>query len=88
MLQVGIADEATNTPYFLHLPKIHLSEHVQCRVAPKGANDKTKAEELQAWCHGQVWDNVESRPPWKVIVQRQEDYPIFEDISLYFHHAL
>lgn len=27
-------------------------------------------------------------PPWKVIVQRQEDHPIFEDISLYFHHAL
>ncbi|KAJ4314274.1 Alcohol acetyltransferase [Fusarium piperis] len=88
MLRVGIVDEDTNNAHFTHIREVNLDEHVQFRDIPDEENYEDTFEDTQAWCHDQLWSNVESRPPWRIIVLRPGSNPSFEDVIFSFHHSL
>ena len=87
MLRVGIADEDTNNAHFTHIREINLNEHVEFREIPDEEDYEKTLEDVQAWCHDQLWSNVASRPPWRIIVLRPGSNPSFEDIIFSFHHT-
>ncbi|KAM5354503.1 hypothetical protein ACJ41O_001150 [Fusarium nematophilum] len=88
MLRVGILGEDTNTAHFSHIHEINLDNHVEFRVVPDADDYEKTLEEIQAWCHDQLWQDVETRPPWRIIVLRPGANPAFEDVIFSFHHSL
>ncbi|KAI5458709.1 alcohol acetyltransferase [Mariannaea sp. PMI_226] len=89
MLRVGIIGEDTNTPKFVHVPQVDLLNHVVFRSLPAGEDYETGLDLLHAWCHDQLWPEVQTLPPWRVIVVRPDvANPGFEDVVFSFHHSL
>lgn len=88
MLRVGIADEDTNHAHFTHIREVDLDELVEFRHVPDGEDYERTLQDVHAWCHDQLWPQVESRPPWRIIVLRPGSKPSFEDVIFSFHHSL
>ncbi|KAF5022502.1 hypothetical protein F66182_5474 [Fusarium sp. NRRL 66182] len=87
MLRVGITGEDTNYAHFTFIPELNLAELVEFRTVAESNYEKT-LEDVQAWCHDQLWPSIEARPPWRIIVLRPGETPAFEDVILSFHHSL
>ncbi|KAH7131527.1 alcohol acetyltransferase [Dactylonectria estremocensis] len=91
MLRVGIVGEDTDAAHFSHVAEVDLQKHVGVRTLPAGDGYETGLEAVQAWCHDQLWPDIETRPPWRVIIVRpemDEGREPFEDIVFAFHHSL
>ncbi|KAF7548495.1 hypothetical protein G7Z17_g7023 [Cylindrodendrum hubeiense] len=92
MLRVGILGEKTNTARFSHVPEIDLWKHVGIRTLPAGDEYDTGVSAVHAWCHDQLWPDIETQPPWRVVVVRPETIgpgqEPFEDIIFAYHHSL
>lgn len=93
MLRVGIRGEDTNTPEFVSVPSLDLQDHVTFRSLPADEHYETGVSDVHAWCHDQLWPDVETRPPWGVVVVRPDANAgnpefNFEDIVFSFHHSL
>lgn len=94
MLRVGIRGEGDMEAYFTHVPEMRLSDFVEFRTwGPEEDHDKC-LNDLHCELHDQFWQNIETRPPWRVVVGRpsgvREDNgaPLFENIVFAFHHSL
>ncbi|KAM0555816.1 hypothetical protein ACHAPJ_006213 [Fusarium lateritium] len=87
MLRVGIQDEGTNSPAFTHIPEMILDEFVEFETCSDGSYEKA-VDDAHARSHDQIFQNVESRPPWRIFVLRPGETPEFEDVVFSFHHAL
>ncbi|KAJ4257336.1 Alcohol acetyltransferase [Fusarium torreyae] len=87
MLRVGIQDEGTSSPAFTHIPEMNIDEFVEFGTCSDGNYEKA-VEDVHAWSHDQMFQNVESRPPWRIFVLRADENPAFEDVVFSFHHAL
>lgn len=88
MLRVGILGEDTNDAHFSYIPEINLAKHVEFRTLPAGEEYGRHVEILQAWCHDQLWKDIETCPPWRIVVARPDERPGFEDIFFSYHHSL
>ncbi|VUC26237.1 unnamed protein product [Clonostachys rosea] len=94
MLQVGIIGQETNGPAFAHLPEIDLRDHFELRSQKHATVDEYEAKvaETQGWLHDQLWPNIESKAPWKVLALQPEDNKLFQepiiDICFAYHHSL
>ncbi|KAF4456943.1 alcohol acetyltransferase [Fusarium albosuccineum] len=88
MLRVGIINEVTTEAQFVHIPEINLNELVEFRTVPRGEDYNKTIDDVQAWCHDQMYKNIESRPPWRIIVLRPASNPTFEDVIFSFHHSI
>ncbi|KAH7127538.1 alcohol acetyltransferase [Dactylonectria macrodidyma] len=89
MLRVGIIGEDTDAAHFSHVAEVDLQKHVGFRTLPAGGHGyEAGLEAVHAWCHDQLWPDIETRPPWRVIVVRPEGGEPFEDIVFAFHHSL
>ncbi|KAF4968754.1 hypothetical protein FSARC_3883 [Fusarium sarcochroum] len=87
MLRVGIQGEGTNNPHFTHIPEMNLDEFIEFGACSDGSYEKA-VEDVHAWSHNQQFQDVESRPPWRVFVLRPGGSPAFEDVVFSFHHSL
>ncbi|KAM0343384.1 hypothetical protein ACHAPU_008564 [Fusarium lateritium] len=87
ILRVGIQDEGSTTASFTHVPEIKLTDFVEFRTCSEENYEKS-LEDVHCWCHDQFWQDIETRPPWRVIVLRPGETPGFEDVVFAFHHSL
>ncbi|KAF4951261.1 hypothetical protein FGADI_7607 [Fusarium gaditjirri] len=94
MLRVGIQGEGSMEAYFTHVPEMRLSDFVDFRTwGPEQDHDKC-LNDLHCELHDQFWQNIETRPPWRVVVGRpsaireENEAPLFENIVFAFHHSL
>jgi hypothetical protein len=91
MLRVGIANtQNANSAFFTHQPSINLHNHVRL-VTATGSEDtfNTESARIQAQIHSESWQDLESSPPWRVVIVRPaSDAADYEDIIFFFHHAL
>lgn len=92
MLRVGIAKEATNDAHFVHVPSLDLDEHVtivQLRCESKEALN-SEVSRRQAVEHNRLWDEPAKRPPWRVIIFRNDSPTtgVSEDLMFSFHHSI
>lgn len=92
MLRVGILGHDTSTAQFSHIPEIDLWKHVGIRTLPGGDGYDAALTAVHAWCHDQLFPDVETLPPWRVIIVRPETFgpgeEPFEDIIFAYHHSL
>ncbi|KAF4979609.1 hypothetical protein FZEAL_4238 [Fusarium zealandicum] len=88
MLRVGIHGEETNTAHFTPISEVDLRKQAEFRTAPDGKDFDKALDDVQAWCHDQLFEKVETRPPWRIIVLRPDTDATFEDIVFSFHHSL
>lgn len=101
-MRVGLIDEDTNRPAYVHVPSIDLSRHV-CWLEPLDVEDMDVAMETELTMQLSTrWENLDRQPPWKVTVfiirePNQDDgtKPNGPDVTaaaieiLYtYHHAL
>jgi hypothetical protein len=95
ILQVGIKDEHTKEPYFVHLPTVDLSQIVRWE------NVGTEADRNDALCrilgdrHSTLWPDIAHRPGYEVVVLRRSpnasskaEKDLTLDIIFAWHHAL
>ncbi|RBR25474.1 uncharacterized protein FIESC28_01712 [Fusarium coffeatum] len=88
ILRVGIKDEGETKAYFTHIPEMKLDNFVEFRSSVPEKFTKN-LEELHCWCHDQIFQDVETRPPWRMVVLRPAgEAPEFEAIVFAFHHSL
>lgn len=93
MLRVGIANEGSENPEFIALRTIDLDQAIDWRSHIVHYDDSALIKSLET-VHDQVWQSVDSQPPWKIIVnqppptQKSSAGTCFIDISFAFHHAL
>ncbi|EJD49619.1 hypothetical protein AURDEDRAFT_150454 [Auricularia subglabra TFB-10046 SS5] len=90
MLRVGILGQDTDNALFSHVLRVDLRNHVEFRTLDKaeGAEYNQALSDVQAWCHDQLFEEVESRPPWRIIVARPSAQSEFEDVVFRYHHSL
>ncbi|ROT41771.1 hypothetical protein SODALDRAFT_331555 [Sodiomyces alkalinus F11] len=102
-MRVGIIDEDTNYPAYVHIPSINLSRHIRW-LDPLGAQDIDRTMECELSEQlSYPWENLDRQPPWKVTVfiicESKEDTDKYNDNNdpdaiaavevLYtYHHAL
>ncbi|KAH7310523.1 alcohol acetyltransferase [Stachybotrys elegans] len=94
MLRVGILNQHTSTPCFSHVPEVDLRNHLDFRpVETVASRDEYEAEvaKVQGWRHNQLWQDIETLPPWQLIVLTppagmfaQHTY----DLVFGYHHSL
>ncbi|KAF4992329.1 hypothetical protein FGRMN_7241 [Fusarium graminum] len=87
VLRVGIQGEGSTAAYFTHVPEIQLNDFVEFQTCSQENYEKS-LEDIHCWCHDQFWQDIETRPPWRVIVLRPGQTPDFEDVVFAFHHSL
>ncbi|KAF9765470.1 hypothetical protein IL306_002258 [Fusarium sp. DS 682] len=94
MLHVGIQGEGSIKAYFTHVPEMRLSDFVEFRTwGPEEDYDKC-LNDLHCELHDQYWQNIETRPPWRVVVGKPHGVrentgaPFFESVVFAFHHSL
>ncbi|KAL6868858.1 putative NRPS-like protein biosynthetic cluster [Amphichorda felina] len=93
LLRVGILKQDTCKPTFSHVAHINLRNHIEWRSSNAQTSDEYEAEvaATQGWLHDQRWPDIETRPPWKIIVIRPAD-GVFSrpqlDVMFGYHHAL
>ncbi|CAH0054355.1 unnamed protein product [Clonostachys solani] len=94
MLQVGIIGQETTQPAFVHLPEINLRDHFELRSQKHATAEEyeAKVSETHGWLHDQLWPNIESKAPWKVLALQPESNELFQkpviDILFAYHHSL
>ncbi|KAF4449616.1 hypothetical protein F53441_7183 [Fusarium austroafricanum] len=88
MLRVGIRGEGSTEAYFTHIPEMKLSDFVEFRTSGLDQDHENFLEDVHCEVHDQFWQNVETRPPWRVVVCRPDGAPSFEDVVFAFHHSL
>jgi hypothetical protein len=94
MLRVGIADDNTKKPYFCHIPKVDLRNHVDFKTLKCSSPQEyeMKLAELQEWRHNQFFTDLTTVPPWRLIVANADidgsPTPATEDFMFAFHHAM
>jgi hypothetical protein len=94
MLRVGVIGEDSNHARFSHVGEIDLRNHVTFKTLECGT--ATQYESLLAeqigWHHDQLWQNVKSRPPWRIAVIQPstsfEGVDPFQDMIFAYHHSL
>lgn len=92
-LRVGIIDEDTNTPCFVHVPSMNLQDFIEWKMvtASNPAQQDDKVLEAMADRLEQLWPDIAVRPPWKLIVVQnkiQVANHIVLDMIFATHHAL
>jgi hypothetical protein len=89
ILRVGIKDEGSTDAYFTHIPEMKLDDFVEFRTSASDLSFSKDLENLHCWCHDQIFQDVETRPPWRVFVLRPVgESPGFEAVVFAFHHSL
>ncbi|EKJ74488.1 hypothetical protein FPSE_05238 [Fusarium pseudograminearum CS3096] len=91
MLRVGIKDEGSTVAYFTHITEMKLDDFVEFRTSATTSDLDFRKEvgDLHCWCHDQIFQDVETRPPWRVFVLRSEQQsPAFEAVVFAYHHSL
>lgn len=100
VLRVGILGQDTSTAAFSHIPEIDLRNHLEWRHVDAEALDAYDAEiaRTQGWLHNQLFENIETQSPWKVLCLRPQKESLaeavtgssngFVDIFFAYHHAL
>jgi hypothetical protein len=95
-LSAGIAGQHTSEPHFVERPSINLEDHFEyLEKANPGpspdAHDSTLLGILEDQ-HDRTWPEIESRPPWKLIVIARnavsEDGLLVFDAVFAVHHAI
>lgn len=95
-LRVVITGDETSRPYFASVPSLDLSYHLECVELPAEldfqARDSHLLHVLEAQ-HNQLWPDVGTRPPWRVLVvydprPSQSEDRLMLDIVLAIHHSL
>ncbi|PNY26682.1 Uncharacterized protein TCAP_03385 [Tolypocladium capitatum] len=96
MLRVGIVGEGSAEPVYIHLLSIDLRQVMQWKEFNGQDGDDYTAfllHSVQAQ-HDQVWEHLDARPAWKIIVHQPSSVPsqapgiVHLDISFAFHHAI
>lgn len=93
-LQVGIGASDTNSPFFLRLPSLNLTQHLEWRdlsQTDQATYEETWLRALEVQ-HTTDWQHLSSKPPWKLTVfQSPASSPgsgfVF-DFLFAAHHAL
>ncbi|KAJ4418555.1 hypothetical protein N0V85_001388 [Neurospora sp. IMI 360204] len=95
-LSVAITGNEASRPYFASVHSLDLSYHLECVELPaeldSHARDSHLLHMLEAQ-HNQLWPDVGTRPPWRVLAvynprpSQLEDRQII-DIVLAIHHSL
>lgn len=89
ILRVGIKDEGSTDAYFTHIPEMKLEDFVEFHASTSDQEFSKDLENLHCWCHDQIFQDVETRPPWRVIVLRSDaKSPDYEAVIFAFHHSL
>ncbi|KAH7356449.1 alcohol acetyltransferase [Rhexocercosporidium sp. MPI-PUGE-AT-0058] len=88
----GIKNEDGNDPTFIRVESVNLSDHIKYHLPrPSQSEDDAILEALE-FQHGEFWSNLESQPPWKVIIVPTRKWPDTKgagfDMIFAFHHAL
>lgn len=92
ILRVGIMGENTKEPCFTFVEAIDLQDMVKWKSLPGDGSvyDDALMRSLER-IHDQLWENLEVRPGWEVIVHHSERIDDAEsihlDITFAFHHA-
>ena len=92
-LRVGIVDDHTKKPYYCHIPKVDLRNHVDFKTLQCTPQDyEIKLAEIQSWQHDQKFPKISSIPPWRLIVVTPEieGTPSIkhQDFLFAFHHSM
>jgi hypothetical protein len=94
MLRVGIADHDTKKPYFCHIPKIDLRNHVDFKTLKCSSPQdyEMKLAELQEWRHNQYFQDLTTIPPWRLTIAKADidgsPSTNAEDLMFAFHHSM
>lgn len=65
ILRVGILDQDTSNASFCHVPSIDLRNHIEYR---EEAGDDKVLSDTHSGLHDQLFEDIESRPPWRIVV--------------------
>ncbi|KAH8168783.1 alcohol acetyltransferase domain-containing protein [Sarocladium implicatum] len=93
-LRVGIADDHTNKPYYCHIPKVDLRNHVHSsRLKCTSLQDyEKKLADLQSRQHKDPFQKIASIPPWRLVIVTPEfegsPQPTHQDFMFAFHHSM
>ncbi|SPO03988.1 uncharacterized protein DNG_06671 [Cephalotrichum gorgonifer] len=94
-LRVGIVDEDSPQPCFVHVPRIDLETQVVWHsAAPCESDDEyqTQLARVLESGHDTLWPDIETRPPWKVTIVDRSDGGSSEtsrlDIVYSWHHGI
>ncbi|KAG6031455.1 hypothetical protein E4U41_007567 [Claviceps citrina] len=93
MLRVGISNEGAADPAFIALRTVNLERLIEWKEYAGHYDTGSLARSLEA-VHDQVWQQVDSQPPWKVVVhqptanEQKTARAGFIDVSFAFHHAI
>ncbi|KAL6910131.1 alcohol acetyltransferase [Trichoderma evansii] len=97
-LRVGITGEDSNNAHWTHISKVDLRDHVSVELVPCETVQEyeDKVVQHQGWEHDQKWENLETRPPWRITILRPrsnnesvlEQLGGQEDVFFAFHHSL
>ncbi|KAH9203879.1 alcohol acetyltransferase [Leptodontidium sp. 2 PMI_412] len=88
----GIINEDTNEPAFIRLDSINLSKCIRYHIPKPSQSEDDAIVEALEFQHGEIWMNLDSQPPWKIIVVPTRKFPetkgVGFDVVFAFHHAL
>lgn len=92
-LRVGIIDEHTNSACFVRVPSMDLQDFIEWKTVATSSPAQHDEEVLQVIQNRleQLWPDVPSRPPWKLLVVQKESSAsedIVLDIIFAVHHAV
>lgn len=89
MLRVGITGEDTNFARYTHLTQVDLREHIAVEVVTCASEEalNKKVAHIQALQHNAMWEELETRAPWRLTLVRDEQRDC-EDVIFAYHHAL
>lgn len=93
-LRVGIADEDSASPCFVHLREVDLGKQVIWHAPPRAADEgayHAQLSDLLGRGHSSLWPDTENRPPWKVtVVDRSDGASASRSVDVVFswHHAI
>lgn len=93
-LQVGIGSSDTNEPYFLRLPSLNLSNHLEWRDLSQEAPDAYNVTLIKALEgeHTIDWQDVSTKPSWKLVVFQGSvpgpDSGLTFDLLFEAHHSI
>lgn len=95
-LTVAITGDEASRPHFTSVPSLDLSYHLECVELPaeldSPARESHLVQVLEAQ-HNQLWPDVGTRPPWRVLAvydprPSQDEDRLVLDIVLAIHHSL
>ena len=88
----GIINEDKRDSAFVRLESIDLSGCIKYHLPKPSQTEDDAIAEALSFQHGQTWSNIDSQPPWKIIVVPTKKWPETKgagfDIIFAYHHAL